>query len=118
MRIGFTVAAVALLCSVEPLRAQQADAAKDFYGLTKMHTVRVSVSAADYGKMDPPPSRGPFGGGARPGGGGNRPALGSNDFGAGNFGFEFTPETTAAMALNSHHVRPTGMHSLNCVPET
>lgn len=89
MRFVVVGVLIILLCRAALVPAQQVDAAKDFFGLTKMHDMRVSVSAADYGKMDPPPSRGPFGGGARPGGGGNRPALGSNDFGAGNFGFEF-----------------------------
>jgi spore coat protein H len=62
----------------------------ELFGLTKVHTVHIAVSADDYRAMEPPPRRpgfgpGPPGGAPRPG----RPAFGSPDFGAGNFGFEF-----------------------------
>jgi spore coat protein H len=90
MKFRFVLTIVALLLGAGSAWAQQKDATRDFFGLTTFHTIRVSVSAADYGKMEPAaPARGAFGGG-RAGGGGNRPPLGSNDFGAGNFEFEFT----------------------------
>lgn len=61
----------------------------DFFGPTKVHQVQVTVTAADYAAMDPPPNANPFG--PRPGGAPQpgRPAPGSPDFGAGTFGFEF-----------------------------
>jgi len=70
------------------LPAQQSEPDEPFFGLTKLHAVHVTVAPADYSKMDPPP-RPPFGAG-RAAAAPNRPALGSADFGAGNFGFEFT----------------------------
>src|SRR4051812_48380142 len=56
------------------------------FGLTRLITIDLTVSAADYAAMQPAPVA-PFGGGKPPGPG--RPAPGSADFGAGKFGFEF-----------------------------
>lgn len=61
---------------------------KELFGLTKLHTVDVIVSAEAYAAMEPPPRA--MGGPPSPvPGGPGRPAPGSPDFGAGNFGFEF-----------------------------
>lgn len=80
----------ALVVGISGSALVAAEPAAEVFGLTKQHAVHVTLSAADYAAMQPPPTAGPFGGGgARPAGGPGKPAPGSPDFGAGNFGFEF-----------------------------
>ena len=62
-------------------------AGSEVFGLTKMHSVHLSVSAKAYSAMEPPPNANPFG---PPGGAARPPGLNPADAGAGNFGFEFT----------------------------
>lgn len=61
--------------------------AEDFFGLTAVHTIQITVSPENYEAMEPPPPAMPFGPG-RPGERGG-PPPGSADFGAGRFGLEF-----------------------------
>ncbi|HTN74611.1 MAG TPA: CotH kinase family protein [Pirellulaceae bacterium] len=86
MKLTGTFIAVILCLTGGSLRA--ADADSKIFGLTKRHHFQLTVTAANYTAMEPPPTT-PFGGGPRPAGGPGRPAPSSPDFGAGNFGYEF-----------------------------
>jgi len=68
----------------------QAAPGDDFFRLTEVHQIHLTVSAEDYAAMDPPPpASGPFGFGGRSQNQPERPNFGDPNFGAGSFGFEF-----------------------------
>lgn len=91
---------------VSGVLASAAEPGESIFGLTKIHNVQVTVNAADYTKMDPPPR--PAFGGPRPAGAANRPAPGSPDFGAGNFGFEFE-YVPASIVINGQSLSNVGL---------
>lgn len=67
----------------------KAEPGNDFFSLSEVSPIHLTVTAEDYAAMNPPPPAGPFAFGGRSANSSGRPSPGDPNFGAGNFGFEF-----------------------------